>query len=61
MKVIIIEEDDIHKVYVPSFPYKILFTIENKHQIEILRNVCLPTLPATNQTIPIPISHYGNF
>ncbi len=31
----LIEEDDIHKVYVPRFPYKILYTIENNHQIVI--------------------------
>ena len=31
----LIEEDNIYKVYIPRFPYKILYTIENKHQIVV--------------------------
>lgn len=31
----LIEKDNIHKAYVPKFPYKILFTIENNEIIVI--------------------------
>ena len=27
------EETNVHKAYVPKFPYKILFTIEDEHSI----------------------------
>ncbi len=31
----LIEAENIHKAYVPKFPYKILYTIENKNTVVI--------------------------
>ncbi len=31
----LVEESNIHKAYIPRFPYKILYTIENNNQIII--------------------------